>query len=267
MISAAKKTINQWLEMDIPIEQQLPDIKNFLTRAAEFIVSGEKDWGEKNKDLPYVDDFVVVYMLGMDVFVKIFLHETGIKDEELEKYVAVPLKIKKYDWMIHEEEKIPLPIITQDILCYRVPDNMAYWWQPDGDIVLTDDFWEIFHDFKLQYQDIKKNLIKEECLDVLDSMKKLTDIGTACEEIFGRPVIFEEFFYEMISNSQSFDNQALIKLLDKYVKAYTVQYNEEKKKDMWRYSIGAGNNQSYNILKKLSAILTNKNLRYRLQEI
>lgn len=97
MISAAKKTINQWLEMDIPIEQQLPDIKNFLTRAAEFIVSGEKDWGEKNKALPYVDDFVVVYMLGMDVFVKIFLHETGIKDEELEKYVAVPLKIKKYD--------------------------------------------------------------------------------------------------------------------------------------------------------------------------
>ena len=120
----------------MPIEEQLPDIKKFLARAADFIVLDETGWLDKNKDLPYADNFAVMYMLGMDVFVKIFLHETGIADEELEKYAAAPLKIKKHNWML--EDSIPLPITTQDILCYREPDNMAYWWHPDGDVILSD---------------------------------------------------------------------------------------------------------------------------------
>lgn len=264
-ISAAKETIQEWLERDMPIEEQLPDIKKFLARAADFIVLDETGWLDKNKDLPYADNFAVMYMLGMDVFVKIFLHETGIADEELEKYAAAPLKIKKHNWML--EDSIPLPITTQDILCYREPDNMAYWWHPDGDVILSDDFWVIFYSFKLRYQDIREKLAKEELLDGLGLMRKLSDIGAACEETFRLPIIFADFFYEMTSNSQSLDNQALVELLDNYVKVYSVQYQEEKENSQVYSLMNVGTRQSYKMLKKLSAILANKNLRQHLQEI
>ncbi len=264
MLTAARRVIKGWLDSDMPIEEQLPNIKKFLAKAAELIVSGSEDWGEKNRYLPYSDDYIVVYMVGIDVFVKIFLYETGIVDDELAKYAATPLKLKKLDWMERKSDIRPVPISTQDILCYQAPDDMAYWWQPDGDIKLTDDFWVTFYSFKMRFQAIREKMQKDELLDSMSLMRKLVDIVSASGETFALPIIFEDFFYEMVFNSQSLDNQAMVLLLDNYVKAYSIQYEEEKKNGKFISFMGAGTTQSYKMLKKLSAILENKNLRQHL---
>ncbi len=261
LITVALKKIQKWQDSDIPLEQQLPDIKKFLAKTAEYVVSGEEGWGEKNKDVPYTNDFLCVYMLGLDVFTKIFLYKTGIDDEELRKYASTPLKMKKPEWLIHNEERqcVPLPISTQDILSYRDPDDMAYWWKPEGDIVLSDDFWATLDSIKKRYQEIRENMAGKKLMDGLSLMLELADIGARCEEIFGLPIIFGDFFYEMTSNSQSLDNQAVVKLLDDYVKEYGERH--EKEKDEFTNRLAIGSSENYKMLKKLSAILANKNLR------
>lgn len=63
----------------------------------------------------------------------------------------------------------------------------------------------------------------------------------------------------MTGNSQSLDNQAMVKLLDNYVNTYGEQHKKEKAK--FTNSAAVGNSQNYEMLKKLSAILANKALR------
>ncbi len=261
LITVAQETIQKWQESGTPLEQQMADIKKFLAKTAEYVVSGEKGWGEKNKDVPYTDDFLCVYMLGLDVFTKIFLYKTGIDDEELRVYASKPLKMKKPEWMVHNEDCqcIPAPISTQDILCYRDPDDMAYWWKSEGDIVLSDNFWSTLDSIKKRYQEIRENMAGKKLMDGLSLMRELADIGARCEEIFGLPIIFGDFFYEMTSYSQSLDNQALVKLLDEYVKEYGARH--EKEKDEFTNRLAIGSSENYKMLKKLSAVLANKNLR------
>ena len=114
------------------------------------------------------------------------------------------------------------PISTQEFF-NLMPDQMTYFWRPDGDIRLSDELTEWMRELSAELEGITETIPPEKFLETLVSA-----IGaTKC-------VFFRDAFYELIARQTEQKVQAAVLLMQRLAA-------REVPERLWQYAALIGN--------------------------
>lgn len=104
-----------------------------------------------------------------------------------------------------------------DISNYYVSDDdLLYWWDESGRIVISDAMLDQIVAWKLDYNEIISG-IKDEAIESYDMIKSLISALDKAEDYYKRVFAFNSMFYEFLENSKDTRYIAAIMLLEKII--------------------------------------------------
>ena len=145
-------------------------------------------------------------------------------------------------------------------------DDPAYYWRPDGDVILSDNMIRWLEALGTELDEIETGT--EELINPNEFGQVLIDTLFEANKVFIQMHFFRDAFYKLLSHSNNRIVQATVILMKNMINRNREEFtNAEKDTDWWGYGIGGERHPARLEIKRYFAVLGNPYLRKRWLQI
>lgn len=139
-------------------------------------------------------------------------------------------------------------------------DDRAYFWCPDGDVVLSDNMIRWLKALSTELDEIEAGT--EELTNLNEFAQVLIETLFEANKVFIQMHFFRDAFYELLSHSNNRRVQAVVILMKNMINRNREEFTSaEKDTDWWGYGIGGERHPARLEIKRYFAVLGNPYLR------
>lgn len=225
-----------------------------------------KNQRENNSVEPeYASNIIILCGLGRSFAGKIMSEVFLLSDEEIDVVLKTYEEVKSLNNKDDSEaEGIAATITTACMEANGIEDRLAYWWTIDGPITLSEEYYEEMGKVRGQYQ-----LLLEEMAEDITLRERIQRLINICYNLSTKlkgVMLFEDLFYELLTNITDNKYFGFVELLEHYFEACRAEM-PEKDKISWSMWMSL---EAWNIIwkmKVLIATLANSQLRHKIFQV